>query len=67
MGTMQNFLIFFGKDIKNYVVRAINCIFLKKELPISQRLGIISCLPKGDKPRQFKKKLATNYSFERFI
>ena len=28
---------------------------LYKELPISQRLGIISCLPKGDKPRQYLK------------
>lgn len=25
------------------------------QLPVSQRLGIISCLPKGDKPRQFLK------------
>ena len=33
-----------------------NCIFTKKELPIMQRLGIIYCLPKGDKPRQFLKK-----------
>ena len=32
---------------------AITCIFYKKELPISQRLGIISCLPKGDKPREY--------------
>lgn len=39
------------KNVKNYVVRFINCSFLKKELPISQRFGIISCLPKGDKPR----------------
>lgn len=29
--------------------------FLKKELPISQKLGIISCLPKCDKPRQYLK------------
>ena len=34
---------------------AIHCIYRKKELPISQRLGIISCLPKEDKPRQFLK------------
>ena len=34
---------------------AIHCIYRKKDLPISQRLGIISCLPKGDKPRQFLK------------
>ena len=54
-GYTAEFFKFFWKDIKNFVVRAINCIFLRKELPISQRLGIISCLPKGDKPRQFLK------------
>ena len=26
-----------------------------KKLPISQRLGVISCLPKGDKLRQYLK------------
>ena len=36
-------------------MEAINCIITKKELPINKRLGIISCLPKGDKPRQFLK------------
>ena len=34
---------------------AIHFIYRKKELPISQRLGIITGLPKGDKPRQFLK------------
>lgn len=54
-GYTAEFLNFFWKDLKHFVVRAINCIFFKKELPISQRLGVISCLPKGDKPRQFLK------------
>jgi hypothetical protein len=36
-------------------MKSINQIFLQKQLPISQRLGIISCLPKGDKPRHFLK------------
>ena len=42
--------------ISRHIMRAINCIYRKKELPISQRLGIISCIPKGDKPRHFFKK-----------
>lgn len=54
-GYTAEFLKVSWSDIRNYVVRAINCIFLKKEHPISQRLGIISSLPKGDKPRQFLK------------
>ena len=32
----------FWKDLKNYIILAINYIFEKKELPISQRLGIIT-------------------------
>ena len=43
------------KDIKHVVVIAINCIFDIKELPILPRLGVISCLPKGDKPKQYLK------------
>ena len=53
MDTQQKSLNSFGGILN--VVRAINCIFNKGELPITQRLGIISCLPKGDKPRQFLK------------
>lgn len=54
-GFTVEFFKFFWKDFKHYIVSAVNHIFVKKELPISQRLGIITCLPKGDKPRQFLK------------
>lgn len=54
-GFTVEFFKFFWKDLKLFILNAINFIFLKKELPISQRLGIISCLPKGDKPRQYLK------------
>jgi hypothetical protein len=54
-GFTVEFLKFFWRDLKNYIVLAVNYIFEKRELPISQRLGIITCLPKGDKPRQFLK------------
>ena len=46
-------------DFKLFVFKAIDCIFYNKELQISQKLGIISCLPKRDEPRQIFKKLAT--------
>ena len=52
--TVEIFL-FFWKDLKLPIVNAINCIFFKKELPASQRLEIISCIPKGNKTRQFLK------------
>lgn len=57
----QNILAFWNLGTKKkwnsrvFQVQANNCIFLKKKLTISQRLGIISCLPKDDKPRQLKK------------
>lgn len=54
-GYTVEFFKFFWVDLKEFILKSINCIFSKKELPISQRLGIISCLPKGDKPRQFLK------------
>lgn len=56
-GFTAEFYKFFWADLKNYITKAINQIFLRGELPVSQRLGVISCLhvPKGDKPRQFLK------------
>lgn len=54
-GFTAEFLNFFWNDLKYFIISAINDIFIQKQLPISQRLGIISCLPKGDKPRQFLK------------
>jgi len=37
------------------VVRSLNCGFSKGSLSITQCQGIITCLPKGDKPRHFLK------------
>ena len=54
-GYTAEFFKFFWKDLSTIIVRAVNDAFFKKQLPISQRLGIISCLPKGDKPRQHLK------------
>lgn len=54
-GYTAEFFKFFWVDLKKIILNSIPCIFSKKELPISQRLGIISCLPKGDKPRQYLK------------
>ena len=54
-GFSVEFFKFFWQDLKKYILNAINSIFEKKCLPISQRLGIITCLPKGDKPRQHLK------------
>lgn len=42
---------FFCRDLKDHIVTAVKHVFTEKELPISQRLGIITCVPKDDKPR----------------
>ena len=39
----------------HFVVRSLNYGFLKGTLSITQRQGIITCLPKGDIPIQFLK------------
>lgn len=57
-GLTAEFLKFFWNNLKYFIISAINGILIKKEqLQISQRLGIISRLPKGDKTRQFMKNL----------
>ena len=41
----------------HFIVRSINHSFVKGELSITQREGIITCIPKDNKPRHF----ITNY------
>ena len=44
----------FWDDLSPFMLRSINNSFEKGSLPQSQR-GLITCLPKGDKPRKFLK------------
>ena len=43
------------KQLRWFVVRSLNEGFTNKNMSISQREGIIVCLPKGDKPREYLK------------
>jgi exonuclease III len=52
--TVEFFKIFWGK-LGHFVVRALNTSFHKGELSNVQKEGIITCLPKGDKSRDFLK------------
>ena len=45
------YIILLGKTI----VRAINDGFETGEMPSTQKEGIIICIPKGDKPREYLK------------
>ena len=46
---------FFYDDLKVFIQRAINEGYRIGKLSTTQRQGIITCLPKGDKPREFLK------------
>ena len=54
-GMTVNFLKFFWKDIGQFIVRSLNEGFKNGKMSITQREGIITCIPKGDKPREFLK------------
>lgn len=54
-GFTVEFYKFFHKDLKVFVQRAINEGYKIGKLSTTQRQGIITCLPKGDKPREFLK------------
>ena len=56
-GLLLNFISFFWNDSGSFLVRAINESFKKESLSSPQKEGIITLLPKGDKPRQFLKKI----------
>ena len=45
----------FWSQLKVLVLRSINSSYLTGELSITLRQGILTCLPKGDKPRQYLK------------
>ena len=52
--TAEFFKCFWGK-IGGFVVRALNCGFKKGELSSVQKQAIITCIPKGDKRRDYIK------------
>lgn len=55
-GMTVNFFKFFWKQLGSFVIRSLNEGFLKGEMSVTQKEGIIICIPKGDKPREFLKK-----------
>lgn len=54
-GFSSNFYKFFWKDIGWFVVRSLNYGFSIGELSVTQRQGIITCIPKGDKDKKYLK------------
>ena len=54
-GFTVNFFKFFWKELGNFIIRSLNEGFKVGKMSITQREGIITCIPKGDKPREFIK------------
>ena len=54
-GFTVEFFKFFFKDIGKYFIRSLNEGLEKGELSVTQYQGVITCLPKEGKPKQFIK------------
>lgn len=52
--TAEFFKMFWG-NLGHFIIRSLNYGFRKGELSITQREGIITCIPKDNKPRHFTK------------
>ncbi len=54
-GFPVEFYKFFWKDLGQYMFKSFCYGLSSGSLSLTQRQGVITCLPKGDKPRQFMK------------
>ena len=54
-GFGAEFFKFFWKQLGPFVVRALNESYRDGELSATQKEGLITCIPKGDKPKEFIK------------
>ena len=54
-GFTAEFVKDFWKQIEHFVLRSINCGYRKGELSITQNQGIITCIPKKNKPKHLLK------------
>ena len=52
-GFSFDFYKFFWRDLKQFIIRSIDFAFEQNRLSVSQRLGIISIIPKGDKDKRY--------------
>jgi hypothetical protein len=57
---------FFWSDLKYFAVRSFNQAYTRGYLSVSQRQGVITCLPKEGKSKFYLKKLAPLSILKRF-
>ena len=58
-GFSTEFFKGFLRQLGFFVLRSLNLVYKNGQLSITQRQGIITCIPKENKPKQFLKKLET--------
>ena len=63
-GFPLSFFKFFWLDLGNFILRSLNFGYNNGNLSVTQKQGIITCLPKQDKNRFFLEKLAAYLSFK---
>ena len=56
-GLTSEFLKFFSKDLNFFVIGSLNYGYSLGSLSVTQKQGIITCSPKGDKSRHLLKKI----------
>ena len=54
-GFTVEFFKFFWKDLGVFLVRSINYAYANGELSVTQKQGVITCIPKGNKDKAFLK------------
>ena len=54
-GFTSEFFKCFWKDLGHFLINSINYGFQKNEMSVTQREGIITCIPKGNKPKKYIK------------
>ena len=54
-GFTAEFFKFFWKDLKYFVLNSVNESFKQNDLSSTQKEGVITCIPKGNKPREYLK------------
>ena len=54
-GYTAEFYKFFWKDLRTYLVRSINYGYTSEKLSVTQRLGVLNCLPKPHKSKYLLK------------
>ena len=66
-GFTAEFFKFFWPDLGHFILRSLNFAYINDCLFVTQKQGIITCIKKPNKPRNFLKKLETDFIVKRHI